>query len=363
VISSVAHDYLRLSLVAGVGVVIARQLIETFGSAANIWQQDKQGWLAVEGVGPKMVKALAAAQSDTITKQIDALIKQCEDNQIHIICPDDDIFPSQLGSCVDAPLFLYIKGELDCLKSDKILGMVGARKASAEGKLITRRWSSYVSKQGVVVVSGMAPGIDSAAHGGSLDAKVAGIAVLGYGLNAGSPQQQKQIEAMSELGCVISEYAPDKEALPSYFPQRNRIIASLSHGLVVVEGGLKSGSLITARQALNYGREVFAVPGSVLNDVHAGCHQLIKDGAILATDAQDILQSMGWQGALKTANTYQPANATEAKIITLLQAEIKHVDALAEDCGLTVPALSTILLALELGGIIEKLPGSRYTLS
>ncbi len=350
-------------MVAGVGVVIARQLIETFGSVANIWQQDKQGWLAVEGVGPKMVKALAAAQSDTITKQIDALVQQCEDQHIHVICPDDDVFPSQFRSCVDAPLFLYIKGQLDCLQADKMLGMVGARKASAEGKLITRRWSSYVSKQGVVVVSGMAPGIDSAAHGGSLDAQSAGIAVLGYGLNAGSPQQQKQIEALAEQGCVMSEYAPDKEAHPSYFPQRNRIIASLSHGLVVVEGGLKSGSLITARQALNYGREVFAVPGSVLNDVHAGCHQLIQDGAILATDAQDVLQNMGWQGEQKLAKTYEPSNATEAKIITLLQAEIKHVDALAEDCGLTVPALSTILLALELGGIIEKLPGSRYTLS
>ncbi len=362
-ISHSVHDYLRLSLVAGVGVVTAKQLVEIFGSAADIWQQDKQSWLSVDGIGPKMANALEEAQSDKVTKKIDALIKQCVAKNIHVLCPEDDAWPLQLQSCSDAPLSLYIKGQLDCLQADKIIGMVGARKASAEGKLITRRWSSYLSKQNVIIVSGMAPGIDSAAHGGSLDAGAAGISVLGYGLSAGSAQQQKQIDAMVEKGCVISEYAPDKIAHASYFPQRNRIIASLSHGLVVVEGGIKSGSLITARQALNYGREVFAVPGSVLNDVHTGCHQLIKDGAILASNAEDILGNMDWHCTQKPANQYQPKSDTEAKIIQLLQAEIKHVDALAEDCGLTVPALSTILLALELGGIIEKLPGSRYTLS
>ncbi|MDX8388478.1 MAG: DNA-processing protein DprA [Ghiorsea sp.] len=176
-----------------------------------------------------------------------------------------------------------------CLKAKKVLAMVGARKASAKGKLIARRWSSFCSLQNVVVVSGMAPVIDSAAHGGSLDAKKAGIAILGYGLDAGSAQQSKQIQAMAELGCVESEDPPQAVAQKGYFPQRNRLIAGMAQALVVVEGGLKSGSMIMARQALQYGRGIFAVPGSILNDVHAGCHQLIQDGAVLATSGEDIL--------------------------------------------------------------------------
>ncbi len=361
-ISPHVTHYLRLSLAAGVGVVTARQLVEACGSASLVWQCDTQGWLAIEGVGSKLVSALIAARSDVISSQIQALIEQCEQADIHIICPEDEAWPTQLQGCADAPLLLYVQGELSCLQSEYILGMVGARKASAEGKMIARRWSSYLSAQGVVVVSGMAPGVDSAAHGGTLDANAAGIAVLGYGLQAGSLQQQQQIKAMAEQGCVVSEYPPNKTAHSSFFPQRNRIIAGLGYGLLVVEGGMKSGSLITARQALAYGREVFAVPGSVLSDVHAGCHQLIQAGAILASDAPMLLEYMGWAVKTVAADKYQPASDIEAQIIALLQTEIKHVDALAEDCGLTVPALSTILLALELGGIIEKLPGSRYTL-
>ena len=165
---------------------------------------------------------------------------------------------------------------MTCLRSQKFLAIVGACQACSEGKLIARRWPSYCSKQNVCIISGMAPGIDSAAHGGSLDAESAGIAVLGYGLLAGSAQQMKQIEALTVRGCVISEYPPQTLARARYFPQRNRLIAGIAQALLVVEGGLKSGSLITARQALNYGREVFSVPGSVLNDIHTGSHQLIK---------------------------------------------------------------------------------------
>ncbi len=361
--SELATAYLRLSLVPGVGVYTARQLIEAFGSVAAIWQQSAQDWLAQEGVGPKLVAALASGMSAPMQQRCDYILQQCEAANIHLICQEDDVWPERLRACADAPLVLYVYGQLECLKAEKMLAMVGARKASAEGKLITRRWSCFVSKQDVCVVSGMAPGIDSAAHGGSLDAKSAGIAVLGYGLKAGSQQQLKQIEALAETGCVISEYPPETIAKAGYFPQRNRLIAGLAQALLVVEGGLKSGSLITARQALAYGRDVFAVPGSVLNDVHAGCHQLIQDGAILATNAEEILQYMHWHQSLSKAEVYQPTSDLEAKIIIALRGEIMHVDSLAEDCSLTVPELSTILLALELGGVIEKLPGSRYTIS
>ncbi len=347
----------------GVGSYTAQQLIAGFGSVSQIWQQDEEAWLSLDGVGPKLVQALKHASSDSQSDSLSALMEQCDNSGIDIICPGDDVWPQGLRACSDAPLILFVKGNLQTLKSEKILGMVGARKASAEGKLITRRWSSYCSRQGVCIISGMAPGIDSAAHGGSLDAEKAGIAVLGYGLLAGSAQQVMQIDALADLGCVISEYQPQMTAKAGYFPQRNRLIAGIAHGLVVVEGGMKSGSLITAQQALNYGREVFAVPGSVLNDVHAGCHQLIKDGAALVTDAEEILQYMHWQHGKSSKPNYRPATEIEEKIISCLSHQVMHVDSLAEDCRLTVPALSTILLRLELQGVIEKLPGSRYTLS
>jgi len=361
-ISQSAIDYLRLSLVSGVGAYTARQLIESFGSVDLIWQQSEQAWLDIEGVGPKLASALSAASLPQATRDLESLVQTCDQENIHIICQDDDVWPQGLHACADAPMVLYVRGELASLQAQKILAMVGARKASAEGKLIARRWSAYCSQQGVVVISGMAPGIDSAAHGGSLDADYAGIAVLGYGLLAGSAQQTRQMDALAMKGCVLSEYAPHTVAKAGYFPQRNRLIAGIAQGLIVIEGGLKSGSLITARQASEYGRDVFAVPGSVLNDIHAGCHQLIQDGAMLATDAADVLQQLAWNTAAVKSDSYQPASDIEEKIMVLLGRQIMHVDSLAEDCALTVPALSTILLRLELQGVIEKLPGSRYTL-
>ncbi|MDQ6988865.1 MAG: DNA-processing protein DprA [Mariprofundaceae bacterium] len=354
---------MRLSLVPRVGVMIAQQLIASCGSVADIWQRTSTSLLEIEGVGPKLVQALSQAKSKQAQQRCNMLMDECSQRNIHIICPEDELWPQGLQTCIDAPLILYVQGQVSCLQNRHILAMVGARKASAEGKLITRRWSAFCSQRDICIISGMAPGIDSAAHGGSLDVDCAGIAVLGYGLAAGSPQQHVQIEALAEKGCVISEYAPQTTAKAGFFPQRNRLIAGISQALLVVEGGLKSGSLITARQALNYGREVFAVPGSVLNNIHAGCHQLIQDGAYLTNDVQDILDVLNWQQSSPETSSYQPESDTEVAIITALGRQVLHVDSLAEDCCLTVPALSTILLNLELQGVIEKLPGSRYTLS
>lgn len=362
-ISDAGRDYLRLSLVPGVGAYTAQQLIAHCGSARQVWQHHHDAWREIAGVGPKLIHMLKLAQKHQFEAEIAALIQQCKTHQIQIVCPVDECWPKGLLACDDAPLVLYAKGQRICLQSNQVLAMVGARKATAEGKMIARRWSAYCSSRGVCVVSGMAPGIDAAAHGGSLDANQAGIAVLGYGLAAGSSQQQQQIEAMAEKGCVLSEYAPDKGAFPAYFPQRNRIIAGIAHALLVIEGGVKSGSLISARHALNYGREVFAVPGSVLNDVHAGCHQLIQDGAGLVDDADFILRTMGWSIEKITTSTYEPTSEIERTILKLLAKQVKHIDSLAEDCRLTVPELSTIVLRLEMQGVIEKLPGSRYTLA
>jgi len=245
-----------------------------------------------------------------------------------------------------------------------MLAVVGARRASREGQLIARRWCRYLSAQDIGIVSGMAYGIDTAAHAGALEATAPTIAVLGSGLLAAfSPEQQRQMDAIAAQGCVISEFLPDTPPRPEHFPRRNRIIAALAGGTCIIEADIRSGSLITARQAAEYGREVFAVPGSVLGGLHAGCHQLIRDGAVLAESAADILRHMAWkQYRSAPGKSYVPAGEQEAAVIAALKQNIHHLDSLAEICDLTVPELSPILLALELQGVIERLPGSRYAL-
>jgi len=282
-----------------------------------------------------------------------------------VICPDDDVWPESFRSMGDAPLVLFVKGDLATLKCPRLLAVVGARKASREGRMLTRRWCRFLSERGIGIVSGMAYGIDAAAHGGTLEGDAPTIAVLGCGLAAPfSSEQQRQVEAIAAQGCVISEFLPETEARPEHFPRRNRIIAGLSCATLVMEADIRSGSLITARQAADYGREVMAVPGSVLAGHHAGCHQLIGDGAALVTSSEDVLRLLGWhvESTRKKVPCYKPANVSEAKIITALEGEILHIDALAEHCGLTVPELSPILLALELLGVVEHLPGSRYAM-
>jgi len=253
------------------------------------------------------------------------------------------------------------------LNGDKMLAIVGARRASREGNLITRRWSRYFSDQGITIISGMAYGIDAAAHGGALEGCSDTVAVLGCGLLALTELQQAQLQAISGQGCVVSEFMPEQSARPEQFPRRNRIIAALARATLVVEADLRSGSLITARLAANYGREVFALPGSLLAGNHAGCHQLIRDGATLASDPASVMQDLGWvsvENQIKSqAKSYQPNSANEAKILDQLQRDSLHLDELSETCGLTIPELSPILLGLELQGVIVRLPGSRYQLS
>ena len=347
-------------MVRGVGPRVGRQLIATYGSVEALWRTPVGEMELRDGVSVKLVRALQNIDQ----KAIEAVVQSCQKANIKLICSEDELYPQRLLACDDAPLILFAQGDASVLNNPHMLSVVGARKASREGKVIARRWSRYCSERGVTIVSGMAYGIDAAAHGGALEGDAGTVAVLGSGLKAvaGEPQQ-RQVEAIAADGCVVSQYLPEVTARPEQFPQRNRIIAGLSQATLVVEATLRSGSMITAGQAAGYGREVFAVPGSVLNDAYAGCHQLIRDGAILATSAEELLKQLGWREMRAgTHSAYSPANENEAKIVDALKQEIMHLDSLSEACGLTVPQLSPSLLALELQGVIERLPGSRYTL-
>ena len=359
-VSEAALAWLRLSLTPGIGPKTGRQLIAARGGALALWQRSPASWDAVEGVGPKLAQALA--QSDT--QAAARIAAQCAEAGIAVLCPEDAAYPTALAETDEAPLVLFCKGQLEALNHPRLLAVVGARKAGSEGRLLTRRWSRALSVAGIGIVSGMAYGIDAAAHGGALEGPSPTIAVLGCGLAAPfSNEQLRQIDAVAAQGCVVSEFAPDIEARPEHFPRRNRIIAGMAAATLVVEADIRSGSLITAHLAADYGREVLAVPGSVLNGRHAGCHRLLRDGATLAESPDDILHAMGWHPAqAKQQQDYQPASEQEARILAALQEGVLHMDALAEQCRLTVQELSPILLGLELIGVIEALPGSRYAL-
>jgi len=355
--------WLRLVCTPGIGPVNGRQLASACGGVCAIWQSDARQLNDIEGIGERALQALAASTP----AQAEAIMQRCEHAGIHILNIEDPRYPALLKQTDDAPLLLFARGRLDALNHPRVLAVVGARKADNEGKLITRRWCAHLAGHGVAIVSGMAFGIDAAAHGGALDAgggAAPTLAVLGCGLAASfSPVQQNQIGAISESGCVLSEFLPEEGARPEHFPRRNRIIAGMAAATLVVQADIRSGSLITARLAADYGREVMAVPGSALAGRHAGCHQLLRDGAMLVDSSDDILFAMGWQGVPGTPRVaYAPADPREAEIMQALDNEVMHIDALAEHCGLTVPELSPILLGLELLGVVDSLPGSRYTL-
>lgn len=358
--SAAAMAALRLSLVRGVGVCLGRQLVDAFGSFEGIWSTPSSEWAKVEGIGPKLLVTLA--QSDV--KQAQYITKQCEQAGIQLLCSEDDTYPDTLTTNDDAPLVLFARGDINVLSHAQCLAIVGARKSSRESRLIARRWSHYFSEHNTVVISGMAYGIDASAHGGALLGSTPTVAVLGCGLLRLQQRQEEQVAAIIEHGgCVLSEFLPEQTPRPENFPQRNRIIAGLAQATLVIEADIRSGSLITANHALAYGREVLAVPGSVLNNGHAGCHQLIRDGASLVDSAEQVLQLLGWHSeSISSPITFEPANKHEVSLFDALQPGILHLDALSEACDLTVPELSPILLDLELRGVIERLPGSRYTL-
>jgi len=363
IVSDRAVAWLRLAMVPGIGPMTGRKLVNAVGSVDALWRCSKHELETVDGIGPQLLTALGK----NFDRSAEAMLQQCRQRGIGLLCPDDPDWPALLQRCDDAPLLLFFQGDAGSLSHIRMLAVVGARRASRESGLITRRWCRYLSDRQVCIVSGMAYGIDAAAHGGALEGHSPTVAVLGCGLAAISGQQQRQVQAIAAQGCVISEFFPPVTARPEHFPRRNRIIAGLSHATLVMEADVRSGSLITAGKAIDYGREVFTVPGSVLGGKHAGCHQLIREGAILTEHANELMQAMGWiadekEGAADS-KIYQPADAGESKLLQALAAGSMHLDHLAETCGLTVPELSPILLRLELQGVIERLPGSRYLLA
>jgi DNA processing protein len=293
-------------------------------------------------------------------EQVRSPLTNVEPLRDHVITLLDDDYPLLLKEIADPPLALHFRGDRTLLARTSI-AMVGSRRASPYGVNVAAQLARQLVSAGVVIVSGLARGIDAAAHTAALDGGGTTIAVLGTGIDVVYPRSNLRLyRRIAEHGLILSELAPGAPPKPEHFPIRNRLISGISNGTVVVEATRRSGSLITARMAAEQNREVFAVPGSIFSAGSEGTHRLIQYGAKLVHDANDVLEELpGYLRAALTAEA-EPESPLREVLAALTRDEASHVDALAQQLGQTTGAVAESLLQLELGGWIRALPGARY---
>lgn len=346
-------NWLRLTLTPGVGPRTARLLLQTFGSPAAAVCAS----IAVlERVVPRAVAtAIATASLDDAVATTRSWSEQPGN---HLVTLADENYPAALLEIPDPPVVLFAKGRLALLRATAI-AIVGSRNATPQGISTARAFARSLSEAGLTVVSGLALGIDAAAHEGGLEGASSTIAVTGTGLDIVYPARNRALaHRIAEQGLLLSEFPLGTGAVAHNFPRRNRLISGLSRGVLVVEAAVKSGSLTTARFGADQGREVFAIPGSIHSPLARGCHALIKQGAKLVESAQDVLEE------LQMIAPVRDRPATAPKEDDSLLADLGHdpcdLETLAARSGLAIDILSARLLELELEGRIASLPGGRY---
>jgi len=358
-------NILALSKVPGVGPVVAKKLIAYCGGPEEVFRKGPAFFERIPGIGKVIAKAVAASHP---LEEAQREMEQCQRQGIRIVTFLDKDFPQKLNHCADAPLLLYLKGAAN-LNAPRTLSIVGTRNATAHGKEATERIVEELAPLGVTIVSGLAYGIDIAAHRAALKHGLPTIACLAHGLERiYPPLHANTAKEMLELGGLISEYPigtnPDREN----FPTRNRIVAGMTDATLVVEAGIKGGALITAKLASDYDRDVFAIPGRV-SDVHsAGCNQLIKENrAALVTCASDIITSLNWDLPDKSTTARQQRllidlTPDQEKVVDVLRETSLSVDMLAARCKMPMSKVSALLLEMEFDGIVRNMPGKVYQL-
>lgn len=356
-------DWLRLDGARGVGLRTAQLLLAAFGSPRAIFEAG-QAALA-EHVGPVLARSLCAPPSTATLALIDTTHAWLQAPAHHVLALGDAAYPQALANIPDPPLLLYIRGRIDLL-ARPALAIVGSRNASVQGKANAGAFARAASGAGVCVVSGLALGIDAAAHEGALRGASSTIAVVGTGADLFYPARNRALaERIASEGCIVSEYALGTPPSSGNFPRRNRIISGLSSGVLVIEAAAQSGSLITARMAAEQGREVFALPGSIHAPLAKGCHKLIRDGARLVETVDEVLEAMRVSPLLSPASAgmASPGALPTESDCTALLAQLGHealdVDDLLERSQSSIGQLSMGLLALEMAGMIERLPGGK----
>jgi DNA processing protein len=365
--------WLRLSLTAGIGNEAARRLLAAFGSAQSVFEQPAS---AVSQVGGDKLVRLLPTEPPQLAAQLQLTIEWLEAGvDRRVVTLGDEGYPAGLLNIEDPPLMLYMMGSLaasDPATPDPALrfAIVGSRNPTPQGEANARQFAKALAESGLCIVSGMALGVDGAAHDGALQGDGTTIAVVGTGLDRVYPKKHLALaHRIAENGMIVSEFPLGTPPLMSNFPRRNRIISALSQGTLVVEAALKSGSLITARLAVEQGKDVFAIPGSIHSPQSRGCHALIKQGAKLVETAQDILEELRIPfDAIADASAEEDeasedchgGSSPESAVMAALGFDITSLDALQARTGMATAQLQAELLGLELDGHVVRLPGGLF---
>ncbi len=355
-----------LNAIPDIGTIRVRNLLDAFGGLRELFDASETQVRQVEGIGPVLARRIVEGCRDSRLLQDE--LRLAKQAGCAIVTRLDEGFPAPLLEIPDPPLVLYMNGRWSH-EDQTAVAIVGSRRASLYGQQTAERMSYELAVRGVTVVSGLARGIDSAAHRGALKAQGRTLAVLGSGLSRLYPPEHADLaEQIAASGAVISEYPMGMAPLAQNFPRRNRLISGLSLGVVIVEAASHSGALITADCALEQGREVFAVPGKVDSVTSQGTHQLLKQGAKLTTTVDDILEELRLEpipmprqaSAASAPHNLRMTDEEQRLLAHLSPDEPQDIDALAATTGLSVSVCAATLLGLELKRLVKQLPGKRF---
>jgi DNA processing protein len=354
-------SWLQLSLTPGLGAAAVRGMLKQFGLPHLVLERKRSELAAFAAP-----EALRGLDSDRVRESVARALEWAAGSDRHIITLADENYPRSMLEIGDPPPLLYAIGRAELLQRPS-LAVVGSRNASAQGERNAESFAKSLSDAGLTIVSGLALGIDAAAHRGGLAGASSTVAVLGTGIDTVYPRRNAELAgAIAAGGCMISEYPLGTAPAAQNFPRRNRLISGLSRGCLVVEAALASGSLITARTAAEQGREVFAIPGSIHSPVSRGCHALIKSGAKLVESADDVLaelagfRSSGYASTLAAPGPEPGEDGPAGGLLTHMGHDPVDVDSLCQRAGMSAEQVSSELLRLELDGRVTVLPGGLY---
>lgn len=353
--------WVGFSGIPGIGRVRISQLKQYFGSLQDAWTAS-EGRLKQAGLDSRSIDALVTLRPRI---SLEAEMEKLERYKVSVLTCEDANYPSRLKEIYDYPPLLYVRGNLP-LRDAPCLAIVGTRRPTVYGRQVTEEIVSDLARSKITIISGLARGIDTVAHRAALDAGGKTVAVFGCGLDIVYPSENAKLaQAIIEHGALVSEYPLGIKPRPENFPLRNRIMSGLSLGVLVVEAGEKSGALITAHQAAEQNREVFAVPGSILSLASEGTNRLIQEGAKLVRNYADILEELNLTIVAQQAEIkeFSPASEVESAILKQLSSEPNHIDEICRRSGLTMPEVSSTLAMLELKGMAKQVGNMNYVLA
>jgi len=346
------EPWLRLALVPGLSDDVVRRLLVAYGSPQHVLDASPAGVRNI--VSASVAAALAEGAPEQRVEDARRWLGEAEN---HLVTLADEGYPRALLQLTDPPPILYAKGRVDLLNSASI-AVVGSRNATPQGVMTARSFAQALSDAGLSIVSGLALGIDTAAHEGGLDGRSGTVAVVGTGLDVVYPARNRELaHRIAREGVLVSEFPLGTPAIANHFPRRNRIISGLARGCLVVEAALSSGSLITARLANEQGKDVFAIPGSIHSALSKGCHVLIKQGAKLVDSVHDIFEELRVSAPVHSS---LPAEDEAHPLLALMAFDPCDVDTLAARSGLSAGEVAALLTRFELEGRVSALPGARY---